>query len=100
VFVGTAVIDPKGKDPAGEMTALAKKGVRAFRLRPNLTDEPSERWLRAEGYKKMFAAGARNNQAMACLIGPDGIAEVERMCQDYSAMPMSSACVRWPGTRR
>src|SRR4029077_2117519 len=28
-FVGTAVIDPFGKDPAREMTDLARKGVRA-----------------------------------------------------------------------
>src|SRR5205085_10775641 len=30
VFVGTAVINPLGKDPAREMEELAKKGVRAF----------------------------------------------------------------------
>jgi predicted TIM-barrel fold metal-dependent hydrolase len=83
VFVGTAVIDPRGKDPAREMDNLAKKGVRAFRILPKLTDDPIEKWLRAEGYQKMFAAGARNNQALACLIAPDALPELDRMCKEY-----------------
>ncbi len=58
VFVGTAVIDPLGKDPAGLMGELAKKSVRAFRIHPKLGQEPIEKWLRPEGYRKMFEAGA------------------------------------------
>jgi predicted TIM-barrel fold metal-dependent hydrolase len=88
VFVGTAVIDPHGKDPEREMTELAKKGVRAFRIHPRLSQEPAEKWLRPEGYKKMFAAGARNNQAMAALIDPDGLPELDRMCKDYPETPV------------
>jgi predicted TIM-barrel fold metal-dependent hydrolase len=88
VFVGTAVIDPNGKDPAREMTDLAKKGVRAFRIHPKLSGEPNEKWLRPEGFKKMFAAGARNNQAMACLIDPAGLPEVDRMCKEYPDTPV------------
>src|SRR5438067_1693460 len=88
VFVGTAVINPLGNDPAREMDELAKKGVRAFRIHPKLTDAPVEKWLRAEGYQKMFAAGARNNQAMACLIGPDALPELDRMCTEYPDTPV------------
>ena len=88
VFVGTAVIDPLGADPARLMADLAAKGIRAFRLRPNLTREPVGRWLRADGYKSMFAAGARNNQALACLIGPDGLPELDRMCAAYPDTPV------------
>src|SRR5205823_416781 len=87
-FVGTAVINPLGKDPAREMGELAKKGVRAFRIHPKLTDEPVEKWLRPEGYKAMFATGARNNQAMACLIGPDALPELDRMCTEYPDTPV------------
>jgi predicted TIM-barrel fold metal-dependent hydrolase len=83
VFVGTAVINPLGKDPEREMNGLAKRGVRAFRIYPKLTAEPVDKWLRAEGYKTMFAAGARNHQAMACLIGPDALPELDRMCTAY-----------------
>ncbi|HWY88900.1 MAG TPA: amidohydrolase family protein [Gemmataceae bacterium] len=88
VFVGTAVINPLGPDPAREMQELAKKGVRAFRIHPKLTGQPIETWLRPEGCKKMFAAGARNNQALACLIGPDGLSELDRMCKDYPETPV------------
>jgi predicted TIM-barrel fold metal-dependent hydrolase len=88
VFVGTAVINPLGKDPAGEMDALAKKGVRAFRIHPKLIDVPIEKWLQPEGYKKMFSAGARNNQAMACLIGPDGLPELDRLCKEFPDTPV------------
>src|SRR6185369_12480077 len=48
VFVGTAVINPLGKDPAREMDELAKKGVRAFRIYPKLTKEPIEKWLQPD----------------------------------------------------
>lgn len=88
VFVGTAVINPLGEDPAREMDNLAKKGVRAFRIHPMLSEQPIDRWLRPEGYKKMFAAGARNAQAMACLIGPDALPELDRMCKEYPDTPV------------
>jgi predicted TIM-barrel fold metal-dependent hydrolase len=70
------------------MNDLAKKGVRAFRIYPKLTEEPIEKWLRREGYKKMFAAGARNHQALFCLIGPDALPELDRMCKDYPDTPV------------
>jgi predicted TIM-barrel fold metal-dependent hydrolase len=88
VFVGTAVINPLGNDPAKEMAQLAQKGVRAFRIYPKLTDEPVERWLRPEGYQRMFAAGARNRQAMSCLISPDALPELDRMCAAYPDTPI------------
>ncbi|HZZ80773.1 MAG TPA: amidohydrolase family protein [Gemmataceae bacterium] len=88
VFVGTAVIDPFGKDPEREMTDLAKRGVRAFRIHPRLSKLAPEKWLQPEGYKKMFAAGARNNQAMAALIDPDGLPELDRMCTAYPDTPV------------
>ncbi len=88
VFVGTAVINPLGRDPAREMDELARRGVRAFRIHPKLTKQPIEQWLRAEGYQKMFAAGARNNQAMACLIGTDALPELDRMCKEYPETPV------------
>jgi predicted TIM-barrel fold metal-dependent hydrolase len=88
VFVGTAVINPAGSDPAAAMDELAKKCVRAFRIHPKLVDQPIEKWLKGDGYKKMFAAGARNKQAMACLIGPDGLPELDRMCTEHPDTPV------------
>ena len=88
VFVGTAVINPLGKDPAREMEELARKGVRAFRIHPKLTEQPVEKWLRPEGYQRMFAAAARTHQALACLIGPEALPELDRMCMAYPDTPV------------
>src|SRR5262249_1653299 len=88
VFVGTALINRLGNDPAREMEDLGKRGVRAFRIHPRLSGQPVEKWLRPEGYSKMFAAGARNRQAMACLIDPDALRELARMCSTHPDPPV------------
>jgi predicted TIM-barrel fold metal-dependent hydrolase len=88
VFVGTAVIDPLG-DAAGRlMGELAKKRVRAFRILPKLSKVAVGKWLEPPGYSEMFAAGAKNNQAMSCLIDPDGLPEVDRMCGKFPDTPV------------
>jgi len=88
VFVGTAVIDPHAAAPAQRMAELAKQGVRAVRLHPRLSRQPAARWLQPEGCQAMFAAGAKLNQALSCLIDPDGLPEVERMCKRHPDTPV------------
>jgi len=94
VFVGTAVIDPNGAAPDRLMTEMVKKGVRAFRIYPGLerTVKPNEGagkgWLRAPGYARMFTAAARNNQAISCLINPDALPELDRMCTAHPGAPV------------
>jgi hypothetical protein len=73
-FVGTAVVDPHAEAPDRLMGELAKK-VWAFRIHPTLSKHPPAKGLQPEGYEKMFAAGAKNNQAMSCLIAPDALSE-------------------------
>ncbi len=87
-FTGTAIVDPLATSPDRLMTDLAKQRVRAFRIYPDLGKEPPERWLEPAGYSRMFAAGARNNQAMSCLIAPDGLPELERMCRKFPETPV------------
>ncbi len=87
-FVGTAVINPLGDDPANEMTQLARQKVRAFRIHPALSKQPVEKWLEPAGYTKMFDTGARNNQAMSCLIAPDALPELDRMCRKFPDTPV------------
>jgi predicted TIM-barrel fold metal-dependent hydrolase len=91
-FVGTAIIDPSGPDPAAEMKALLPRGVRAFRIQPvgaggrsgpgglQRAKLPPARWLEPPGYAAMFAAAAGTGQALSCLINPEAFAEVDRMC--------------------
>ncbi len=88
VFAGTAVIDPHGEAPDKLMTDLAKKRVRAFRIHSRLSKQPPAKWLQAGGYATMFAAGAKNNQAMSCLIDPDALPELDRMCRKFPDTPV------------
>jgi len=85
VFVGTAVIDPQA-EPVKRMRELAPKGVRAFRIHPNLVK--AEKWLEPEGYAAMFAEGAKANQAMSCLINPADLPELDRMCTKFPDTPV------------
>jgi predicted TIM-barrel fold metal-dependent hydrolase len=68
--------------------------VRAFRIYPGLdrSIQPNEGggkdWLKAAGYEKMFAAGAKNKQAMSCLINPDALPDLDRMCRKYPDTPV------------
>ncbi len=77
-FVGTAMIDPLGKDPAREMTDLTRKGIRAFRIQPAMSKQPIEKWLEPVGFSKMFDTAAPNN-----LINPDALPELDRMCRKF-----------------
>jgi predicted TIM-barrel fold metal-dependent hydrolase len=94
VFCGTAVIDPTADAPDRLMGELAKKGVRAFRIYPGLdrairaNEGSGKDWLKAAGYAKMFAAGAKNKQAMSCLINPDALPDLDRMCRKYPGTPV------------
>jgi predicted TIM-barrel fold metal-dependent hydrolase len=88
VFVGTAVIDPLAENPDRLMTELAKKRVRAFRILPRLSKLQPAKWLEPAGYQKMFATAAKNNQAMSCLIDPDALPELDRMCKKFADTPV------------
>lgn len=82
-FVGTAIVDPLGPDPAAAMRELLPKGVRAFRIVPSYSKLPPARWLEPPGYEAMFAEAAKSRQILSCLIGPDAFAEVDRMCRRF-----------------
>lgn len=94
-FVGTAIIDHEGPDPAAQMVELATRGVRAFRIRPGYLGGkpgsvgprpprlPDARWLEPEGYAAMFVASERHGLALSCLINPSGFAEVDRMARRF-----------------
>lgn len=88
VFSGTAVIDPHQARPEREMEALAQHGVRAFRIHPRLSRRPAATWLRPQGYAQMFAAGARHNLAMSCLIETDSLPELDRVCRQFPDTPV------------
>lgn len=87
-FVGTAIVDPLAAHPDRAMAELKPKGVRAFRIQPQYSRLPPARWLEPEGYRAMFAEAARSRLVLSCLIGPDGLPEVDRMCRAYPDAPV------------
>jgi predicted TIM-barrel fold metal-dependent hydrolase len=98
-FVGTAIVDPFGTDPARAMRELKPKGVRAFRIqsvgpyarsaagKESYAAHPPERWLRHPGYPAMFAEAAASGMALSGLVGPDAFPEIDRMCRAHPATP-------------
>jgi predicted TIM-barrel fold metal-dependent hydrolase len=88
VFVGTAVIDPLAERPDRLMTELARRRVFAFRIHPGLSKQSPAQWLTPAGYQRMFEAGAKNKQAMSCLIAPDALPELDRMCRKFPETPV------------
>ncbi len=85
MFSGVAVIDEK-KSPAREMLQMKKLGVRGFRIRPQT--ENADRWLDSDGLHEMFSAGAEHDLAMCCLINPNALAALDRMCRDFPETPV------------
>jgi predicted TIM-barrel fold metal-dependent hydrolase len=53
-----------------------------------MSKTPIADWLQPPGYSKMFDTGARNNQAISCLINPDAIPEIDRMCRKFPDTPV------------
>lgn len=82
-FVGTAVVDAHAPDVDRTMAELKPHGIRAFRIHPRLSGKPPAEWLRPAGFATMFAVAQHNGQALSCLIDPDGLAEVDRMCTEF-----------------
>lgn len=85
MFSGVAVIDENNR-PAEEMRRMKKRGVRGFRIRPQTEDV--DRWLDSDGMHQMFSTGAQERLNMCCLINPDAIPALDRMCRDFPDTPV------------
>lgn len=97
VFGGIAVVEPTAAYPpapslsregesevAGgverEMERLGRLGVMGFRLQPQDGS--------FDGFARMFAHGAKTGQAMCCLMNPDALPALDRMCDAYPQTPV------------
>jgi predicted TIM-barrel fold metal-dependent hydrolase len=85
MFSGVGIVDSSGPAPDKEMKALARRGVRGFRIVPGGSPQT---WLDTEGMQKMWAAGAKERLAMCPLIGPDSLPAVDRMCPKHPDTPV------------
>jgi predicted TIM-barrel fold metal-dependent hydrolase len=86
MYRGVAVIDQDGPGAAATMLDLQKKGVRGFRIYPK--DRPLDRWLSSDGMRAMWKCGAENNLSMCCLMDPNGLPALDRMCREFPETPV------------
>lgn len=86
VFGGIAVIDADSDEVEAEMARLRALGVRGFRIQPR--GGAAATWLDGPGAARMFAEGARSGQAMCCLINPEALPALDRMCAAYPDTPV------------
>jgi predicted TIM-barrel fold metal-dependent hydrolase len=78
VFRGVAIVDESKADVRATMKALAKRGVRGFRI---YTDRAkAEAWQHSDGMKRMWACAADEGLAMCLLADPESLPAVRRMC--------------------
>lgn len=85
VFSGVAVIDPLDK-PAATMRELKKHGVRGFRIVSDGKD--AARWLDGDAMAAIWRTAADEKLAMCCLINPDALASVDKMCERFPDTPV------------
>ena len=81
VFRGVAIVDETKPDVCDTMKALAKQGVRGFRI---YTDrEKAGAWSDSDAMKKMWSCAADAGLSMCLLANPDALPAVHRMCKAY-----------------
>lgn len=81
MFSGVAVIDQKGSNPTPKMLDLKKKGVRGFRIAPKT--KKVDEWLDGACMEEMWSTGAKEGMAMCCLMNPNGLPALDKMCQKH-----------------
>jgi predicted TIM-barrel fold metal-dependent hydrolase len=85
-FSGVAVIEQDVGNPAPEMLKLKKQGVRGFRIYPRAF--PVEKWLSSGTMHGMWTVGRDERLAMCCLMDPNGLPALDKMCQHYPDTPV------------
>ncbi|MCA9177363.1 MAG: amidohydrolase [Planctomycetales bacterium] len=85
VFAGVAIIEETKQAPF-TMGKLRPLGVTGFRIQPR--DRKPDQWLQGDGMQAMWAAGAKNGQAMCHLINPEFLPSVDAMCRKHPDTPV------------
>jgi predicted TIM-barrel fold metal-dependent hydrolase len=81
VFRVVAMIDDTQPHPDVEMKKLLSHGVTGFRISPLIRKDAA--WLENPGMQLMWRTAAATGQAMCCLINPENLSQVDKMCAQY-----------------
>jgi predicted TIM-barrel fold metal-dependent hydrolase len=76
-----AMVNDAAKDPGGQMKLLKKQGVTGFRITPKIRGRKI--WLDNDGMNTMWSTAAKTGQAMCCLINPEDLPAVDKMCAKH-----------------
>ena len=79
-FRVVGMVDDTKPHPDVEMKRLHTQHVTGFRITPFRS---GPQWLENPGMKLMWKCAAETGQAMCCLIDPDDLPQVDRMCADF-----------------
>lgn len=85
-FRGVAVIEQDKGEPTALMADLKKKGCSGFRIYPK--DRNFDTWLSSETMHAMWRVGAKERLNMCCLMDPNGLPALDRMCRQYPETPV------------
>tara|TARA_B100000029_G_scaffold501331_1_gene574527 strand:- start:469 stop:1299 length:831 start_codon:yes stop_codon:yes gene_type:complete len=81
MFSGVAVIDQDQPRVDLEMRKMKGQGVRGFRIYPK--NQKVEQWLDNPAMHQMWKTAADEDLSMCCLIDPDALPAIDRMCRRY-----------------
>lgn len=85
-FRVVGMIDDAKPNPDAAMQKLLKQKVTGFRITPALRGR--DKWLKTDGMQTMWKTAARTRQAMCCLINPEDLADVDKMCAAHPETPV------------
>ena len=87
-FRVVGMVDDLQPKPGEAMERLHKQGVTGFRITPFIRKEKPEGWLTTPGMKAMWETAAKTRQAMCCLINPQDLEPVAKMCEKHPETPV------------
>lgn len=87
-FRVVGMVDDHQTGVAAEMKRLRPLGVTGFRITPFIRKAEPQNWLKTDGMREMWKAGAENQQAMCCLVDPDHLPGIDAMCEQFPATPV------------
>lgn len=86
VFRVVGMLDDTQPHPDVAMRELLKKRVTAFRITSLIRG--ADQWLDGPGMQTMWKTAAETRQAMCCLINPQNVPSVDRMCGKFPDTPV------------
>ena len=81
VFAGVGIVDGSAARPQDAMRALAKQGVRGFRISPG--SQTIDAWLGSPGMAAMWRCAGEDGLALCPLVGPNALPGIAAMCAKF-----------------